>query len=349
MKNAELEVWVRSIVDRAMAGLPSEDSRVELKSEWPDNLPRAARQIAGLCNAARGTHVLWIIGVDEKARRVVPLPTYDRAAWWHGIHSQFDELSPEFHDLVVPTAHGEVVGLLFGAERAPYVVRNPAYGKADLQDAVEREVPWREGTRTRSARRGELLDLLVPILNLPDVELIDAVVRSGQEGTNFVGQYTGYRYCDIEVTIFVTPRSDQPITVPFHTCRLGMVVPGVTPHFLAPTVTLNRYSAPGVPVRSDEISSTPTEVRIRSPGTLVARSRFASKWYDVPTDSPLEVELDLRPALATYPVGVRASLPRRSADPQHGDVWQYSEPSKERRLPGGEYLPPVIDNRDEHP
>jgi hypothetical protein len=32
---AELEVWVLSVVERALAGRPSEDARVELKSDWP--------------------------------------------------------------------------------------------------------------------------------------------------------------------------------------------------------------------------------------------------------------------------------------------------------------------------
>lgn len=343
MRDAELEAWIRRVVDRVMAGLPTEDGRVELKSEWPHKLPRAARQIAGHCNAARSAYVLWIIGVDEKARQVLPVSTSDRAAWWQGIGAQFDELSPELHDLVVPTPYGEVVGLLFDAERVPYVVKNPAYGKADLQDAVEREVPWREGTRTRSAKRGDLLDLLVPVLNLPDVELIDAVVRSGEERTDVIGHSTGYRNWNIEITIFVTPRSDQPITVPFHTCRLGVVIPGVTPRLEAPKADLYRFSIPGSHIRSAEISSTLTEVHIKAPGTLVARAHFASTWYDVPADSPLTVDLTFRPALATHPVGVSANLPRRSADSEHGDVWQYSEPSKERRLPGGVYLPPVIE------
>jgi hypothetical protein len=93
------------------------------------------------------------------------------------------------------------VGLLFSEDRVPFLVKNPAYGTANVQDAVEREVPWR---------------------------LIDAVVRSYREGTNIVGEYTGLRAWDVDVTLFVTPRSG-PITVPFHTCNLQVRISGVTP------------------------------------------------------------------------------------------------------------------------
>jgi hypothetical protein len=53
MRRAELEAWVLEVLERVEQGKPVEDSRVELKREWPDP-ERAARRIAGHANAARG-------------------------------------------------------------------------------------------------------------------------------------------------------------------------------------------------------------------------------------------------------------------------------------------------------
>ncbi len=51
-----------------------------------------------------------------------------------------------------------VVAMLFETDRAPFVVKNPAYGTVG-GDPVSLEVPWREGATTRSARRRDLLRL----------------------------------------------------------------------------------------------------------------------------------------------------------------------------------------------
>ena len=48
------------------AGIFSEDDRVELKGEWPTDIPKAARRIAGHANASGGQSVLWVIGLDEE-------------------------------------------------------------------------------------------------------------------------------------------------------------------------------------------------------------------------------------------------------------------------------------------
>jgi len=49
---AHWEALVRRIVERVLQGAPVEDSRVELKRDAADTV-KAARQLAGLLNAAR--------------------------------------------------------------------------------------------------------------------------------------------------------------------------------------------------------------------------------------------------------------------------------------------------------
>ena len=63
MRNHEIEAWVWQLIENVESGHQIEDSRIELKSEW---IPaeKAARRIAGHAKAARGTPILWIIGIE---------------------------------------------------------------------------------------------------------------------------------------------------------------------------------------------------------------------------------------------------------------------------------------------
>src|SRR5262249_4597625 len=144
---------------------PIEDSRVELKAKWPDEPAKAARRIAGHANAARGEHILWLIGVDE-VNGVSGADHQEMADWLAGVSKQFDGLAPRCYDLNVPTKNGKtVVALLFETNRAPFVVKNPYYGRRK-DDPISLEVPWREGTKVRSAARSDLMLLLSDVLPL---------------------------------------------------------------------------------------------------------------------------------------------------------------------------------------
>jgi len=92
MKPTEIEGWALSVINRALAGQPVEDARVELKSKWPDNAHGAARRIAGHANAAHGEPILWLIGIDEKNRQVVGADYVELASWWSQVQSLFAEL-----------------------------------------------------------------------------------------------------------------------------------------------------------------------------------------------------------------------------------------------------------------
>jgi hypothetical protein len=85
-----------------------------------------------------------------------------------------------------------LVALCFETDRAPYVVLNADFGTV-RGDPAKREVPWREGNSTRSAKRQELLRLLAPTVRLPEVEILSAGanVRFGQPWAP-VPQDTGY-------------------------------------------------------------------------------------------------------------------------------------------------------------
>jgi hypothetical protein len=73
-----------------------------------------------------------------------------------------------------------VLALHFTNDRAPYVVQSTMQGDDRL------EVPWRDGTRTRSASRDELLRVLVPQVSRPEFEVItgSAEIKEYRGGEN---------------------------------------------------------------------------------------------------------------------------------------------------------------------
>lgn len=172
MELQQLEARVQGIVEAAISGQQTEDSRVELKARWPEPGHRAARQIAGLANAAGGGHILWILGVNEGKRLVTPLEQVEPSNWWSTTRRWFDDQPPTLtHSLSVVVAGGQrVVALLFNTARTPYVVSTPEGGQ------VQREVPWREGNSTRSAHRHEVLRSIVDQVRVPRLVLQDCSV-----------------------------------------------------------------------------------------------------------------------------------------------------------------------------
>ncbi|MBF6326480.1 hypothetical protein IU451_28690 [Nocardia cyriacigeorgica] len=166
MNKNRVEIRVNEIVNHVIAGGKVEDDYVEAKAEWPDI--NKAGQLAGLANAANGHPVLLIVGLDEDAHQVVPLDSTDAADWWPKMQKQFAfEVTPDLTVLRVPTDHGTVMCLHFETDRAPYMVKiNSGWATA--------AIPWRSGTRTRTATRAEVLSLMRDAAAVPQLELTAA-------------------------------------------------------------------------------------------------------------------------------------------------------------------------------
>jgi hypothetical protein len=184
MNLQQIEVWAIRVVEAITAGERVEDDRVECKAEWPKDHQRAARRIAAHANAARGSSILWLIGVDEDARAVAGADDTDPAAWWTQVEARFDEaVAPTLRAVNVGIGEGRLVALHFETERAPYVVKTGTQG-------IEREIPIREATRVRTARRHEVLRMVVPAAHLPTLELISfnfsCTLRTEKDGTQTV-------------------------------------------------------------------------------------------------------------------------------------------------------------------
>jgi hypothetical protein len=171
VQQQRIEARVLDIVDIVVNGGRVEDDRVEAKGIWPTDHRRAARQIAGLGNAAAGEPIMWIVGLDENGHRVCDPGDTEPSNWWNQVSSRFSEIPPDLTLLRVATPHGNVAVLWMDTGRTPYVVTTDGAG------GVGREVPWRRGTALRSAHRSEILRSVIREAEAPQLDPITGWVR----------------------------------------------------------------------------------------------------------------------------------------------------------------------------
>lgn len=223
MNPRQIESWALRALDAVARTQTNEDLRVELKARWPLDFAKTARQIAGQANAAGDEPVLWLIGVDE-AQGVVDFPALEFSDWYNQLARQFDALPPRMTPLGIPYGDKRPVALLIETDRAPFVVKNPAHN-AQGGGPVQWETPWREGNAVRSARRADILRLFSPAQWCPDVEVVDA----GASCWAFSGagdEVSSGLYWSIELQLFVVPRGDTPLVMPFHRSTASMTLIG---------------------------------------------------------------------------------------------------------------------------
>ena len=211
MKSHEIEAWAIRVIGRVESGQPNEDSRVELKRCWPKDESRTARQIAAHANAAQGEPILWLIGIDEKTG-VTGAQHAELSVWHAKVRSHFEGLAPQLVDLNIPWKGKTLVAFLFETDRVPFVVKNPVFN-TPAGGPVEFEVPWREGTSTRSAKRNDLLKLLEPLHKLPTLEILGADLSAWptKDSTDLTWA--------LRLEVYIIPKSDRQLALPFHRSR----------------------------------------------------------------------------------------------------------------------------------
>ncbi len=332
MRPIDLEAIALRLVDAVRSGQPSEDATIELKAEWPSDANRTARQLAGHCNAVPGGIVKWIIGLDEE-RGPVGVVANEWSDWWRGIQAEFDELSPDLVRMItVPLGEQTLVACAFSAERAPFVVKNSAYGSVN-GGRVSLEIPWREANATRSARRSDLIRILADQIQLPGVEVRDAYLCSRSEEPRSDDQHE--YYFRLRLDLYVTPRSREQIVIPFHNCEVTLQSNADSSLILCATPTLHprrrKYSLYNTPVAptddnlSRTIDSTQTELIISGPGLvqLTANSQLLSDHSCAPHEITFAVAMT--PANAGCSVSMAERLIRTSdelTDPKDCAIWR---------------------------
>lgn len=257
MRLADIEAWALAVIERVEKGHPIEDSRVELKAGFPADdagWRRWARRIAGHANAARGDPVLWVVGVNEKRQTVPGTAASDAATWWPRIRRHFDGVAPRLVDLAVPHGDVTVMALWFETDRAPFVVKNPDGG------AIGYEVPWRDGTMVRTARREDLVRLLVPQARAPGIEILQAATDPA----------TPPGRLGFVLTLYLTPASSDPVTLPVHRAAVDCTVGAAS--FALEEVTFDPGHLPAAR-RSPSVEVSPSEVVAVGPGRVLLRAR----------------------------------------------------------------------------
>jgi len=299
MKPAELEDWALRIIERLKAGQPLEDDRVELKADWPaSDDGRAARRIAGHANAARLEPILWLIGADEKARRVSGASAVDPASWLAQVRRWFEGLAPEQQCLAIPVDGVSVVALLFDTSRAPFVIKNLA---GTSGGPVTHEVPFRSGTDTRSARRADLVRILVPIQRLPVVEVLGGSLVAHDRGRERGDPSPSWGW-QLFVDLYLTPASTERCVIPFHRCSGWFQGPLGEQRVALDEVELGS-------VRDSYIITCHSEVILEGPGSAWLKATAVTPQEAEPMGAPAVLQLDLLPIGAEAPVLIRVELP----------------------------------------
>jgi hypothetical protein len=326
MKRREIETWALRTIESVEAKHKVEDTNVELKREWIDPV-KAARRLAGHANAARGEPILWLIGVDEE-KGVTGAAAQDLSVWLPAVQAEFNGAYPDLQDVSVDHDGKRVPALCFSTDRAPYVVRNPAFG-GTKGEGVRWEVPWRDGTLIRTATRNELLLLLVPNSSKPKVDILDCCVecRKGSSGLHLSGE------------AYVVPSSERPCVFPYHrtsaliklgwdtfeaTGPVDINPAGGQKVFVQDIIKSMRRPDQPRPVTvntgSKPIEATQSEITIRQPGMV----RFSASFEKANarfTDDPMDVTVSLVEVVAEHPVTITIKL-KRAKDTPNGPSWE---------------------------
>lgn len=297
-------------VDAVKAGASPEDDRIEFKREWPS--PEKARQLAAAANQAHGDHVIYVIGIDESDGTVHPVTGTDPATWWAQFEARFDEVAPDLvrHINVNVSSEERVVALLFRTDRAPYVVKVTNAG------AVEREVPIRSGTRTRSAKRHELMRLLLPSLSVPRLSTVAGTLELSDEA--YFGEDDDGLRMFLNAEIYFE-HAGHPCFLPLHAVRVDLICGDIreSGELIAHAPKLSQPGS-ALEIRRDGI-------RVSEPGTL----HLGAVWHMPPTAEESAVKAASWEVLLNFPVSgttkeaslrIRLGERKRAVTDPHGDV-----------------------------
>ncbi len=308
MRPIQIEAWTLDIIDRVNSNKPIEDYRVELKSEWPEP-QKAARQLAGHSNAARGEPILWLIGIDED-NGVIGASHQELSNWFAAVQSEFDGVVPSMIDLNVPVNGAVIVALYFETNRAPYVIRNPLFG-SERGGAISYETPWREGTSTRSARRADLIKILVPTISLPEIDILEGRLNLSEDRD---GNWNWH----LNLSTYITPQIGFPCVLPFHQSEASFEIVNLIEKTAFDNVRLtppyNRHrSGSGSPFATEPdsltIGHTQNEAIIEGPGRLniIGSKQLQSRNCDI-QESRINLIVRIKPSHSDFAKEINETL-----------------------------------------
>ena len=288
----QLEYRALSLLEALAAGrtLVDADATAAVFRAWPGPPARAARLLAAHANAARGRDALWIIGVEANGRG----PGADAAkfdAWLADTLPFFDGLAPRVTRLKVPLAPAEgkrparlAVALHIESNRAPFVVRTGKRSSA-------LEVPWTDPGSgvVRPAGRLELVKLLAPLQEVPQLEILEADLTFYKNPHSYTNKTT-FRWT-LDGALYLVPRGDDRVVVPLHRCR-GHLTGSPGQPFAAVAADLNFTADKGSP----SVRLTESALLVEGLGRVFLFCSGSTREPLLPLQRSLSFLLDLLPA-----------------------------------------------------
>ena len=258
-----------------------------------------------------------MLGVANNGKLVGVGEDFDLANWWPSVEKHFNELAPGLRDISVPYDGKVFHGLFFSTDRAPYVVNSAPDGGQEL------EVPWRAGTSTRSARRSELLSVLISTTSVPASEALEARIYIRNEsqmfngtGVNADGQKTVRWLLQFSSQHFLEPT--EVLSLPRHRRSIAVSVP--LNEFKAVPVELHLHtkSSPGLPPVVEPAAETvnaPVIVDVRGAGSVYLPEDYVP---DIDPEATATYRVELGISGSSLPLILEGSLTYSGARPGHG-------------------------------
>ena len=300
---ADLISWTARVISRAMSQAPIEDASFELKATWPEP-KRAARQLAGHANASRDPTLRWLVGVREDGQ-VGGASRIELSSWWTQVRAHFDGQAPALSERVVHSPnHPPVMVLQFDVGHRPYVFKPEPRG-------TDREVPWREGTGTRSATREELNSIFLKEPELPTASLLSAVLTATktQHEVHWI----------LHADLFVEADPSTTLVIPEGRCRGEVICDEL--QIIAP---LERFSFHMPFGDTHQVQSLPNQVVYRGPGTTNLVAGGMSGLPLGTSDPPIQdvlIHLELWAARAREPFRFEETLVATKPSDDTWAVW----------------------------
>ena len=289
MQTQKLQARVQHIINAVLDGRPVEDTRVELKSEWIDKY-EAARRIAGHANAARGEPIVWILGIDEKARQITGVDAHEMDSWIKGVEKHFDDDAPRLvADLNIHRENKTIVVLYFETHHGTrFVIKNPNGGSPQF------EVPWRSATGIRSAKRVDLLQILLPISRIPHVRVTSAELNLAvQQNSLAAYPHSNKRLFSwtLNADLYITPQIPGRIVIPHQNCLTTFGVAGHGDYILT-----TAFKPIG---KSSTIICSATEIIVIGPGSVRLEGTATTEGTPAPHPLPTGkagIRIEMEPA-----------------------------------------------------
>jgi hypothetical protein len=260
---------------------------------WPKPA-LAARRLAAQANAARGTPLLWLVGVDSHGKR----RTCDRKGfekWQAAIRPFFDGLVPEMEALVVPAEGGKEM-VLVGIEttRAPFVIRPVAKDET-------LEVPWfdRESGKIRSASRFDLVRMFTPLADLPHFEVLEAELTFFR---NVIPRTKATFRWTLDASLYIVPRGNARIVVPLQRIRANVEILGAA--FASKGVDISLTPDKGSP----GVRVTESALLIENLGRVFFYCVGSTEVPELPWTEPARFVAEISPAGAELSAVIAADL-----------------------------------------